>query len=554
MCVVLFCVVLYCIVLTIARCTRNCFQCPVCVGPLAVTSIDPSPDSHLLGSVNASVPGPSSYALSCTYCHWTSTEIGIRFDKHIGIYSQLARVRNGGAPRQVPRNLRDPRRKDSLLSNTAQPPPTLETVSASASASASSSSVLPPLVEAPDSPDEQTQPPQEQQTAQPESSPTGPDFDIDLHFSALQTFYRNQLAAFADKTPGAFSSLANDLSLASSDSFSRLMALYSTGRSLASMAKKGQKQTLTMREARTPDEGLKLATLDESAAIGKLLRGTWDDTVSAEQNAEQIGTGCLGASQSLRFQDSLRPVPCLLRARRSRRCQPCRHIVTKPESRLNQTRYRMQLVASSYIPTITVRPMPSPSPPPGGPTAPPTASSILRPLRPTQFILKFRNPIFEKVRVKLATPRKTPGRFSAEVTLLCHEFHIDANTDMWEDAQDALKQQQQQQQQHQQGDRHVSGDMDKYEVPYERARNWVSIVIEVKADPIGPLPADMKEDEDVLEIPIYVRLEWDEKQGDGGGGGSGSLDKDKDGKDKDGKETRGLEYWCVVGVGRIVQD
>jgi dynactin-4 len=125
---------------------------------------------------------------------------------------------------------------------------------------------------------------------------------------------------------------------------------------------------------------------------------------------------------------------------------------------------------------------------------------------------------------------------------------------MWEDAQDALKQQQQQQQQHQQGDRHVSGDMDKYEVPYERARNWVSIVIEVKADPIGPLPADMKEDEDVLEIPIYVRLEWDEKQGDGGGGGSGSLDKDKDGKDKDGKETRGLEYWCVVGVGRIVQD
>jgi dynactin-4 len=182
-------------------------------------------------------------------------------------------------------------------------------------------------------------------------------------------------------------------------------------------------------------------------------------------------------------------------------------------------------------------------------TAAAAATNILRPMRPTQFILKFRNPIFERVRVKLATPRKTPGRFSAEVTLLCHEFHIDANTDMWEDAQDALKQ----------GDTRASGrpddaalqqggGMDKYEVPYERARNWVSIVIEVKPDPMaigGKGPTDMKEDEDVLEIPIYVRLEWEaEGQGDVGG----SLDKDKEGK-----ETRGLEYWCVLGVGRIVQ-
>jgi dynactin-4 len=213
----------------------------------------------------------------------------------------------------------------------------------------------------------------------------------------------------------------------------------------------------------------------------------------------------------------------------------------------------MRLVAAAFIPTITVRPMPTTTTTTtitasSTPTSP--ANTILRPLRPTQFILKFRNPIFEKVRVKLATPRKTPGRWPAEVTLLCHEFHIDANTDMWEDAQDALKQQQQQQGQGPTHNRHddaalQQGGMDKYEVPFERARNWVSIVVEVKPDvPSADVPKNGGDDDAVLEIPIYVRLEWEaETQGDLGAN-----------LDKDGRETRGLEYWCVVGVGRVVQD
>ncbi|KAG7152652.1 hypothetical protein HYQ46_011331 [Verticillium longisporum] len=58
----------------------------------------------------------------------------------------------------------------------------------------------------------------------------------------------------------------------------------------------------------------------------------------------------------------------------------------------------------------------------------------LAPLKPAQYLLMFKNPIFEAVKVTLATPAKTPGRFSSTVTVLCPQFEIDANTDMWDDA------------------------------------------------------------------------------------------------------------------------
>ncbi len=107
----------------------------------------------------------------------------------------------------------------------------------------------------------------------------------------------------------------------------------------------------------------------------------------------------------------------------------------------------------------------------------------------------------------LATPATTPGRFASTVTLLCPQFEIDANTDVWDEA---LKD---------------GGDKDRrrgkteesqHQVEagkiWERGRNWVSIVVEVvpaslnlevlalmkqeaQEVDLGPL----REDEDVLE-------------------------------------------------------
>lgn len=45
------------------------------------------------------------------------------------------------------------------------------------------------------------------------------------------------------------------------------------------------------------------------------------------------------------------------------------------------------------------------------------------------------------------------------------------------------------------------------------------------------------EDEDVLEIPVFIRVEWEAEV----------EEKGKEG----GKEKRELAYWVVLGVGRV---
>ena len=55
----------------------------------------------------------------------------------------------------------------------------------------------------------------------------------------------------------------------------------------------------------------------------------------------------------------------------------------------------------------------------------------------------------------------------------------------------------------------------------------------------GPLA----EDDDVLEIPIYVRAEWEADLHDADA--APANDKKRE------RESKELAYWCVVGVGRI---
>jgi dynactin-4 len=56
----------------------------------------------------------------------------------------------------------------------------------------------------------------------------------------------------------------------------------------------------------------------------------------------------------------------------------------------------------------------------------------------------------------------------------------------------------------------------------------------------------LKEDEDILEIPMFVRMEWEpDSQQDVGAASA---------KEKDAQERRELAYWCVLGVGRISHD
>ncbi|KAI9166530.1 Dynactin subunit 4 [Paramyrothecium foliicola] len=458
------------------RCTRSCYQCPVCVGPLQVGSVQPSSDAQLLAAEGNTHAAGVPFALFCQYCNWSSSEIGIEFDRPSGIHSQLSKLKNGGMPKLTAKDVKE-RRKEHP--------------------------------DGPPVPDELV--------------------DADLQFASLKSFYQSQLADTNASLGGL--SLGDGAGFSSPAALTRIMSLY-TGRGHHSSQ---QGPSDVMREALTTEEGLKLAQLDESEAIKTLTNDGWEETTSLQQRAAQL--------EHVRFQSDLRPVPYLLRTKRSKRCPVCRHIISKPEGKVASNRFKIRLVAKSYIPNITIAPLnPTARGVPVGSRPDIVEEAPLRPLNPYQYILTFTNPLFESIKITLATPSTTPGRFASRVTVLCPQFEVDANTDMWDDA---LKDDGQ--------DRRRKGEENTGQAEpgkiWDRGRNWVSIVVEVipasLRHPSGSETAGqgnkvvLQEDEDILEIPVFVRMEWE-------------ADSQNDmssapGKEKEAKEKRELAYCLVLG-------
>ncbi|KZZ95841.1 dynactin Arp1 p62 subunit RO2 [Moelleriella libera RCEF 2490] len=360
--------------------------------------------------------------------------------------------------------------------------------------------------------------------------------DHDLQFAGLRSFYQEQLVDANNSLGGL--PLHDGLGFSSPAALSRIMSLY-TGRGHTGRLQQARAEI--MREALTSEQGLKIAQLDESSKIKKMMRGGWNSTTSAEQREMQLSP--------VRFHEELRPVPYLLRTKRSRRCPACRHIISKPENKVTSTRFKIRLVAKSYIPTITIRPMhPTASPVPVTYRPGLTEEAPLTPFKPYQYILTFQNPLFDSIKVTLATPNTTPGRFASKVTILCPEFEVDANIDMWDDAlKDAGRDGR--------GKGETAGQADAAKI-WDKGRNWVSIVLEVVPASLQPHDQNkarneadegpLNEDDDVLEIPLFVRMEWE-------------ADAHHDmgtvpGKDKEAKEKKELAYWCVLGMGRIGHD
>ena len=494
------------------------------MGHLTTVSLETTADPNLLAAPDNAASGQPAgpFILCCSYCQWNSSEIGIKFDKANGIYSQLAKLRNGGAPRLTARERKE-RQKEIIgaeLRNAqvGEPAPVLAAASARI---AKNNDVSEPV-------------------------------DSEAQFGNLRNFYQGQMA---DTVSGsAAMSGLGDLGFASPNSLTRIMSIYTGGNP---GDKKGRSKAGTMREAAEADEGLVVADLDESGAIDQLRREGFDGTNSTDQIAHQAPNPGSPETYGLsRFSSELRPIPYLLRTKRSKRCPICRHIITKPENKVSTTRFRIRLVAGNYIPGIFVRPLtvaegvqaPSGRPPPMLPSVAP-----LKPLRPVQFLLTFTNPIFEKVKVTLATPTATPGRFSSKVTVFCPQFEIDANTDVWDEA---LKDEDREQRRRRGDEGQGQGEIGKI---WERGRNWVSVVVEVVpaslrldllsvTNPQGEVDTSpLKEDEDVLEIPMFVRVEWEVEAG-------GEEVASAPNKDKDAKEKRELAYWSVLGLGRISQD
>lgn len=381
-------------------------------------------------------------------------------------------------------------------------------------------------------------------------------------FAAMKSFYNAQ-----NNTGPASTGLAGlgDYGFSSPGALSRIMNLYS-GNSIAGGGhhKPNKPKPSAAREADAAGEGFRAAgDLDEGAAVSKLRREGWAGTATREQARAQ-------AEEGARFADELWPIPYLLRTKRSKRCPVCRHIISKPESKVGNTRWRIRLVANNSIPSISIKPLHI--------NNSSSSALLLQPLQPAQFLLTFKNPVFEEIKVTLATPATTPGRFASKVTVLCPQFTIDANTDTDMYLDDVLKDGEKDgggggsgssssRRRRGLGDEgagagattHHQAEAGKI---WERGRNWVSIVVEVvpaslrieeppavlrkEGDPEPDL-SPLREDEDVLEIPMFVRLEW---EGDASQDQVGAAA----GKEKDTREKRELAYWCAIGVGRISQE
>lgn len=519
------------------RCARNCFSCPICTAPLTVSPVDS-------GSQNQQGP----WVLACAYCMWTTLDIGIKFDKPTNLRIQLSKM--------------------------------IDSIQGKPASSRSFGELKSPLSRY-SSIDEPSTPASENPTENEETLlDDQPALAPEARFAALKLFYRNQIS---ETSASPTDPLGSDFGLgfSSPGALNRIMSIYtSTLGGLYGGSKKPKSKPPVMREALNASEGLKIPAADaEDHIIQKMASDNraWDGLASIEQRKFQ--------PPDARFVDDLLPLPMLLRTKRSKRCKSCKHILVKPESKPQSTRFRIRLIALSYIPLPTLRPLTlGPNPNPLIPSS--TVASIpnldaLPPLKPIQLLLTLKNHMFDPVRVTLATPSTTPGRIATKVTILCPQFDIGANSDVWDEA---LQQ--------------ASGDIrpNRPGMPghekvaeagkvWDKGRNWTTVALEVVPGtlPEGPekgysaptansddasnddgdgLPkldltrhqsrndADhrygLQEDEDVLEIPVFVRMEWDSEN---------QIEQPVVGKgQKPDTVKRELAYWMVLGVGRIKAD
>ncbi|PYH41363.1 putative dynactin Arp1 p62 subunit RO2 [Aspergillus saccharolyticus JOP 1030-1] len=573
------------------RCARNCFNCPACTAPLAVNTLE----NVVRGGTSQQGP----WVLSCGYCMWSTLDIGIKFDKPTNIRTQLAKLTatdsNPARSRQMSRTFGELKSPLSTFASIDEPFPP-----ASGEARADDSS------------DQST-------------TPLSPD----ARFHALKNFYKNQISA-TSSSPNDPLGVDFGAGFSSPGALNRIMSLYTSSSRLSSLyggaSKKPKTKPPVMREALTASEGFQTPAPDaEMSFLQRMAREEcgWDGLASLEQRGFQPPTA--------RFVDELLPLATLLRTKRAKRCKSCKHILVKPEQKPQSTRFRIRLIALSYIPLPTLRPLTMPVPPPAGTAAAgvtmaATTTSIsmpvnldaLPPLRPTQLLLTLKNHMFDPVRITLATPAVTPGRVASRVTILCPQFDIGANSDVWDEAlqaNSATAAATADQRSSRSGAGAVAASTTTNNPPFgvyekvaeagkvwDKGRNWTTVVLEVVPGTLPPSSATLpppktttttttkitetadndgdsdsnsdtssfgtgavpdwtgqaaerdkqqqqqqqqqqplQPDEDVLEIPVFVRMEWDsENQIDRPGvSAAGEMVK------------RELAYWMVLGVGRI---
>lgn len=483
--------------LTGIRCSRSCYNCPSCTAPLAITPYAGKDEGYL----KPSSPATSSeqYILQCQYCNWSSLEIDVQFGRATKITEQLAKLRKARVTSQ--RDSEGPASKKQALSH-------------------------------------------------------------DEAFANLRSFYKDQLSESGDaQNPYGSSPYSSPANLA------RIMSLY--GGLNHQALKKNREKPQPMREASQVGEGLVTFGLDEDPdyeVVQRMQSLGWDSTASEPQ---QLSTP---TNNGARFTEDLWPAATQLRTRRGKRCKTCRQFIARPEPKVGSWRYKIRLLAMSHVPRLATQPLHA-----GAAVTRNLAfqtrldvpqTEKLQPHQTKQFILTVRNPIFETVKITLATPAVTPGRVASRVTILCPSFTVGPAGELWDDALSSS------QASTSDGGRKAamasltgSSEASADRQPeagkiWEKTRNSTSVVLEVVPGSVKAAPSivpksaeelaaeELDEDDDVLEVPVYVRAEWEMEVKHGE---SGHLRREGDAKPGD-RVKKELGYWVVLGIGTIADD
>ncbi|KAK4508547.1 hypothetical protein PRZ48_002286 [Zasmidium cellare] len=430
-----------------------------------------------------------SYILHCQYCDWSTLEIDVKFSKPSRITEQLQKAWKARYGAKEEKDEEDRKQHES------------------------------------------------------------PGTQHDATFANLQRFYKDQLSESGDQ-PNMYSNSP----YSSPANLARIMNLY--GGLSYNALKKTREKPQPMREAGGLPEGLVTYTEDgipgEEEMIEKIKTLGLEGTASEEQRLTTP------QNYDTRFQDELWPIATPLRVRRGKRCRTCRQFLARPEHKVGSMRYKIRLLALNYVQRLSISPL-QPTAPRQNPSfqlRPETLPEVkVHPHQTQQYILTVRNPIFETVKVTLATPATTPGKVASKVTILCPSFTVGPAGDMWDEALSASTTSD--------GSRRAamasltgsSADGDRQPEAgkvWERSRNTTSVILEVvpgavksppKIVPDDKQEEELTEDDDILEIPIYVRAEWEAVPHDA----AGHADH------KGERESREFAYWCVLGVARITQ-
>ncbi|KAF7729555.1 hypothetical protein EC973_004230 [Apophysomyces ossiformis] len=237
-----------------------------------------------------------------------------------------------------------------------------------------------------------------------------------------------------------------------------------------------------------------------------------------------------------------------LSIKRSKRCRTCRHILIKPEQKAQATRFKIKLVAMNYIPNITIVKLPR-------------KVWSLQLGVPTQFVLKFTNPLYEEMSITLATPQMRRKTASAEevekseikgkVTILSPHFTVGAynetieyDDEMYPSGSAARR-----------NTSLASGGLLSSWVDgvYEKRNNYTSVIVEV----VPEQPGEFK-----FPLLVTYNYKMDEDRMDVSSGDidvddiddvdAGSMDGSKKANSSmrlDDERIKSYSFWCLIGLG-----